>query len=293
MKMNLVTVVIPCYNHEHFVQKTIQSVIDQSYKNIELIIIDDGSKDDSVTKIEEMLSSCKQRFKRFEFRYRPNKGLSNTLNEALNWSKGDFFSPIASDDIMLPNKISSQVSYLNNDNDCIGVFGNVEIIGGKDIVQSLVPKKKKIKKYKFNDIYLHRHNLPAPTQLLKADFLKMIGGYNAEVLIEDWYIYLLMTNNNNFHLANINEVVCCYRRHLNNTSSNTDSMHNGRLSVLELFPNEKYYEKARFNCFLATAIELLPTSKAQSLSSLLEAIKVSPEYIFQLRVIKYFIRLLF
>lgn len=74
----LVSVVIPCYNHESFVQDSIQSVIDQPYQNIELIIIDDGSKDGSVEKIQEMIPACQERFVRFEFQYRPNKGLSAT-----------------------------------------------------------------------------------------------------------------------------------------------------------------------------------------------------------------------
>ena len=52
----LVSVVIPCYNHEKFVQDCIQSVIDQTYENIELIIIDDGSKDSSVDKIKGMIA---------------------------------------------------------------------------------------------------------------------------------------------------------------------------------------------------------------------------------------------
>lgn len=53
----LVSVVIPCYNHENFVQGCIQSVIDQTYQNIELIIIDDGSKDNSVLKIKRCENS--------------------------------------------------------------------------------------------------------------------------------------------------------------------------------------------------------------------------------------------
>ena len=93
----LVSVVIPCYNHEKFVQDCIQSVIDQTYPNIELIIIDDGSKDGSVEKIQEMIVACEQRFTRFEFRHRQNKGLSATLNEALEWCNGVYLSAIASD----------------------------------------------------------------------------------------------------------------------------------------------------------------------------------------------------
>ena len=63
----LVSIVIPCYNHENFVQDCIQSVIDQTYQNIELIIIDDGSKDNSILKILDMVDLCKSRFVNFEF----------------------------------------------------------------------------------------------------------------------------------------------------------------------------------------------------------------------------------
>lgn len=69
----LVSVVIPCYSHGNFVQDCIQSVISQTYQNIELIIIDDGSKDNSISKIEEMIEKCEKRFVRFEFRHRQIK----------------------------------------------------------------------------------------------------------------------------------------------------------------------------------------------------------------------------
>ena len=108
----MVSVVIPCYNHENFVQDSIQSVIDQTYQNIELIIIDDGSKDGSVEKIQEMIPACQERFIRFEFRHRLNKGLSATLNEALEWCQGIYYSAIASDDMMLPEKTKLQVEFL-------------------------------------------------------------------------------------------------------------------------------------------------------------------------------------
>lgn len=62
----LVSIVIPCYNHAQFVQESIQSVIDQDYKNIELIIIDDGSKDNSIDVIKEMIPVCEERFTRFK-----------------------------------------------------------------------------------------------------------------------------------------------------------------------------------------------------------------------------------
>ncbi|MEG0901309.1 MAG: glycosyltransferase family A protein, partial [Clostridia bacterium] len=108
-------VVIPCYNHESFVQDSIQSVIDQSYQNIELIIIDDGSKDGSVEKIKEMLDLCEERFIRFKFISRENRGISVTLNEAIRWSKGEYWAICSSDDFYHYNKIEKQVTLMHND----------------------------------------------------------------------------------------------------------------------------------------------------------------------------------
>ena len=128
----LVSVVIPCYNHESFVQDSIQSVIDQTYQNIELIIIDDGSKDGSVEKIKEMIPACQERFIRFEFRHRPNKGLSATLNEALEWCEGEFFSPLASDDRYFRNKVLSQVEKISEFDEVIALSSNISYIDETD-----------------------------------------------------------------------------------------------------------------------------------------------------------------
>ncbi|MCD6061882.1 MAG: glycosyl transferase family 2, partial [Moraxellaceae bacterium] len=108
----LVSVALPCYNHERYVQQCIQSIIDQDYPNLELILIDDGSRDGSVEKMRAMLPACEARFTRFEFRARPNVGLAATLNEMLEWCQGEYFSAVASDDAMLPHKTRLEVDYL-------------------------------------------------------------------------------------------------------------------------------------------------------------------------------------
>ncbi|MGQ0439007.1 glycosyltransferase family 2 protein, partial [Bacillus sp. B-TM1] len=84
----LVSVIIPCYNHRQYILNSIKSVINQTYKSIELIVIDDGSKDGSFEEIKKIESECQERFIRFECYTRENKGLSATLNEAIQWCQG-------------------------------------------------------------------------------------------------------------------------------------------------------------------------------------------------------------
>ncbi len=157
----LVSIIIPCYNHANFVQDCIQSVIAQTYQNIELIIIDDGSKDETVEKIQKLVTQCTERFVKFEFRHRPNKGLSATLNEALEWCQGEYFSAIASDDMMLNDKIEIQIDFLKNsiDSTIVGVFGGYNLIDDTNaIIKTILKKEKNTYLMKFFCIiltYLH------------------------------------------------------------------------------------------------------------------------------------------
>lgn len=236
----LVSIIIPCYNHERYVQDCIQSVIDQTYSNIELIIIDDGSKDNSIQVIESLIKECQSRFIRFEFRSRPNKGLSATLNEALEWIRGKYVASIASDDLIMPNKLSKQVSFLENNNEFVAVFGGTVLIddNSKTVGRVLPPRRS----YSFKDIILNKHNLPAPTQLIRMSAMKQTGGYKEGLLIEDWYMWLKLSSLGEIFCDE--EAVSFYRKHSTNTSSDLEKMHQGRIEVLEYFRDNSLYDEA-------------------------------------------------
>lgn len=250
----LVSVVIPCYNHEQFVQDCIQSVIDQTYQNIELIIIDDGSSDRSVEKIQEMVDSCKQRFNNFEFRHRPNKGLSTTLNEALGWCTGDYISPIASDDLMLPSKVKRQVELLQENQEMVAIFGAVQLVNNLNIVIGEIRQKNKI--FEFNDLIYTDRFLPAPTQMIRLDALRTVGGFVEGMIIDDWYIYLKLLEAGN-KIQYIDEIFCSYRTHDGNTFSNPYKMSIGRLQVLNEFSEHENFKKAFIKVCWDNAFETL------------------------------------
>ncbi len=129
----LVTVHISAYNHQQYIGDSIQSVIDQTYENIECIIINDGSKDNTHEVISKYIDKCRQRFIRFQYINRDNKGLSATKNECLNWAEGKYFTGIASDDIMLSNKIEDLVTFMENSNDKYAVvFGDANFIDAEN-----------------------------------------------------------------------------------------------------------------------------------------------------------------
>lgn len=109
----LISVMIPAYNHEKYVQETIRSIIDQTYQNIELIVIDDGSSDATWHKINELKSACEARFVNVIFKTQENQGTCITLNRILECAKGAYVYLIASDDKATPDAIDTLYGFLS------------------------------------------------------------------------------------------------------------------------------------------------------------------------------------
>lgn len=239
----LVSIVIPCYNHAQFVQETIQSVIDQDYEKIELIIIDDGSKDNSVEVIKEMIPACEKRFYRCEFQYRSNKGLCATLNEALGWCEGEFFSPIASDDILEYHKISYLVDKAFQDPDVVACYGAVKCLGDKS--EFVIGDKER--GYTFSDVLLNGDLPPAPGAVFRSESLLEVGGFSPDAVLEDLDILLKLLDLDNRVVKSYPLIVARYRRHINSTTNDIYKMHQGRLQALSKYKHRPGYELALLN----------------------------------------------
>lgn len=253
MSQPLVSVIVPSYNHEKFISEAIQSIIDQDYPNIELIIIDDGSQDNSVNIIESFREACENRFIRFEFKHRPNKRLCATLNEALEWVQGEYLCTVASDDIWVKEKTSIQVKYLENHPETVAVFGTITLIDQDSVV--IKEKPRKFKRHYFEDIFLHDFYIPTPTGMSRTKAIKDTDGYNENIRIEDWLMWL--------RLAEKGESLDClpislafYRHHKNNLSSKTLWMHEGRIETIKFYRHHKKYNKAIKNIYYIALDEI-------------------------------------
>lgn len=114
MKENpLVSVVIPAYNATAYVREAVESALQQTYKNIEIIVVDDGSTDN----LRETLASyVKQGMVRYL--YQKNKGLSAARNTGIREARGEYIALLDADDMFLPNKIEKQVAFLTAHPEC-------------------------------------------------------------------------------------------------------------------------------------------------------------------------------
>lgn len=265
----LVTIVVPSFNHAPYVRTCIEGIIRQTYRNIELIVIDDGSTDDSVDRIAEIADVCRVRFRRFEFRARANRGLSATLDEALEWARGRYFAAIASDDVLLPEKTSVLVSKIEGRDDLAGVFGGGDVVDASGKILYRYPARPAI--FSFSDILARRHCILAPSQLLRADMVRAVGGYAEGTYIEDWYMWLKLTESG-ARLITIDDVLVLYRLHGGNMSGNALRMYESRKQIIGMFSR---YPEARIAmsdiCVLA-AIDFSRASKIASIHHVAEAL---------------------
>lgn len=242
----LVTMCVPIYNHESFVGECINSIIAQTYKNIELIVIDDGSTDRSVEVMARLVEQCEARFTRFNFVSRPNKGLSETLNEALQWARGTYFSTLASDDILYPNKTSVLVKHMVDNSDCVASFGSVSLIDNDGVEKGF---RRGRKKYQFDEIFLLRAELPAPASMVVLQAMLDAGSYDPEVKIEDWDMWMRLTKCNNKFVEILPQILAKYRMHPGNTMKQHDLVHKGLLMVAEQHQEHPLY--SRVQCVLS------------------------------------------
>ena len=143
----LVSVVIPLFNKEDYIEETLASVVRQTYTRIELIIIDDASSDYSVDKAKNFLEKHNGRFSNVIIESRANTGQAGARNDGINLAKGDFVAFLDADDIWHSKKIELQVGFLKENPKVDLVFCNYLMMseGGSQIrAIKLVPIRKKV-----------------------------------------------------------------------------------------------------------------------------------------------------
>ena len=133
----LISVIIPCYKHEKFVERCLNSVAAQTYDNIEVIIVDDCSPDNSVKKIEQVINS-KSWIAKFDNRtkfypFNQNQGAHNAINHGIKQSTGELIALLNSDDLYHQDRLSRIVEVMQNQNHQF-VFSRVQYIDDNDTI---------------------------------------------------------------------------------------------------------------------------------------------------------------
>jgi len=112
----LISVIIPSYNSGKFLGEAIESVVNQTYKNIEIIVINDGSTDNT----EEIVKKWQKKDRRIRYlKHKENRGLSVARNDGIRISKGDFISLLDADDFWMKDKLEKQMKKIKEGADII------------------------------------------------------------------------------------------------------------------------------------------------------------------------------
>lgn len=213
----LVSVVLPCYNAELYVESCINSVLNQTYRNFELIIIDDGSTDETIKIINNFNDN---RIKLY--RNEANYGITTSLNKALALSKGKYIARIDADDMMHPERISKQVQFLEApENSQIMLVGSHHYVINKEgILVSF--KQYPISDHEIRSVYAFQNPFSHPTTMMRTDIVKPIGYSDQYPHVEDYHLWGQILRQ--FKVANIPEYLTYYRVHEQNTSKENDKI---------------------------------------------------------------------
>lgn len=237
MPKPLVTVIIPCYNAEKYVEHSIRSIIKQTYKNIEILVTDDCSTDGTLGKLKE-LSKIDDRICIKE--NKSNKRIVHTLNELVKDAKGKYIARMDADDISLPERIEKQVKFMEDHADCAicGTNARYMDVEGKLYARTYLPVT-----YKDNDFFLRFYcTLFHPTIIARTEILKK-NLYQEEFLFaEDYELWCRLVFSQKLKIANIEEVLFYYRVHPGQTSSDNHSRQ-WRISAEALISNNAIPEK--------------------------------------------------
>lgn len=224
-----VSVVVPSYNHASFVANCLRSIMRQTLKPRELIVIDDGSRDGSPRILERELKDCPFPC---ELIVRPNRGLCATLNEGLSHSRGNYFAYLGSDDMWLPAFLETRASMLASRPKAVLAYGHAYVV---DELNRITECTSEWANYVDGDarmMLLWGSAPPSPTVLYRREALER-HGWNEEAKLEDYELYLRLSADGEF--AFDPQVLAAWRQHESNTSRDlTLMMHQSQASQLRV-----------------------------------------------------------
>jgi len=203
----LVSVVMPVYNAGRFLADAVNSIRDQSFRDWEMICVNDGSTDDS----GQLLDQFAAQDARIRIVHQANTGIVGALNHGCELVRGPLICRMDGDDLALADRIETQLALLRNTPNCVAVGGAILEIDtdGDPLCCSRLPTSHADIE---NNLLHRRTGLFHPTTMIRTEAFRAVGGYRAEYQwVEDHDLWLRLAQRG--QLANLDQVVLCYRQH--------------------------------------------------------------------------------
>ena len=210
--MPKVSVIVPVHNAAEYVEASLRSVLEQTWVDFELIVIDDGSSDGSADVIRRVIGGDP----RCHFRGRANVGMARTLNEMLEMATGELIARLDADDQALPDRLEKQVRFMDEHPECVLVGGGVINVDsdGDPLCTELYPSSHEEIEAR---MLSGGGGIIHPTVMMRRDPLVSLGGYASDCpVVEDQELWLRLALKG--RLANLREPLIRYRVHGGNMS---------------------------------------------------------------------------
>lgn len=233
---NLVSVIIPSYNSARYLEKAINSVLFQTYPYVEIIVIDDGSVDNTY----EALLPYKGRIR---YRHKENGGPASARNLGLNLAKGEYIAFLDADDYWLPEKLKIQIDFMRSNPGIDLVHANSWIDDGNSELYPIFVHDKPPSGEIFQQLFLSNH-ICILTVVVRHECMNQnrFDERNGLIGCEDYELWLRISLNHK--IAYVDETVAVYRIHNTNISSEIKNI-KGQLLILEniYLPQKKEIDK--------------------------------------------------
>jgi len=235
----MISVIIPTYNRAAFISDAIQSVLRQTNKDFELIVVDDGSTDNSCDVIRPYAD-------RITYIYQQNAGIAAARNAGIEHSKGKYVTFLDSDDIWLPTKLEKQVSFFKQHLDIGMVYADYGMFSEEGIIDSSHSSRKNLNishrsGYVFEELLMNCH-IHTITVMVKREVLADVGLFDVNFATgEDYDLWLRIAAK--YKVAYLPELVAMHRDHsLNITTTRLIAERPGEIQAVEnalaMFPDK-------------------------------------------------------
>lgn len=209
----LVSVVIPCYNHGRYISSSIASVLSQDYPHIELIVVNDGSQDDSLEIMRNLQASYG-----FVVIDQANGGVTLASEAGCKVASGKYVVIFDADDVMPPYRISKQVDFFES-HPGVGCCGGNFVYIDSDGREIAGAPLKRFGIYKFNELFsVEELWVGGPTSMYRRKAMLEVGGFDLSLDIQDLQMELKIAHAG-YDVAILEDMLSYYRRHSENKSS--------------------------------------------------------------------------
>lgn len=262
MENDLVSVIVASYNHENYIEESLNALMNQTYQNLELILIDDGSKDSTYEKVLAMKPLLEKRFTNLHIEKQENKGLVYTQQKLISHANGKYIFSIASDDVAKENAIEILYNFLSKNPEIDCVVGDNEFIDSNSTSVLMDENKQIVSKKSFygfktfleyaNTRYLnlygkqlschnkmedmdyipyyllwYDHLIPIGL-LIKTDVMKKCTNYNINSPVDDVYMHYQLTKLGKEKV--ISDILIKYRLHNTQTINNVNHLNKAKMT---------------------------------------------------------------